>query len=69
MTSDLHEREESLWRLAAPPVVWALHFLLSYGTASVWCAKVVGQGGSLAGARLAIAAYTVVALAAIAAIG
>lgn len=63
------ERPLHLWGLAAAPTAWALHFLLSYGTAAVWCAKVVDHRGSLAGARLAIAVYTVAALAAIAAIG
>lgn len=63
------ERPLHLWGLAAAPSAWALHFLLSYGTAAVWCAKVVDRGGSLAGAQIAIAVYTVVALAAIAAVG
>jgi hypothetical protein len=71
MTSydEVHEERESLWFLVSAPVIWAVHFLLSYGTAAIWCAKVVGSGGSLAGARLAIAFYTAVALAGIAAIG
>lgn len=63
------ERPLHLWGLAAAPTVWALHFLLSYGTAAVWCAKVAGRDASLAGARVAIAAYTVAALAAIGAVG
>jgi hypothetical protein len=54
--------EMSLWRLAAPPVIWAAHFVLSYGTAAIWCAKYAGPDGSLSGARVAIAAYTIVAL-------
>ena len=59
------EKNQSLWLLTASPVIWAAHFLLSYGTASVWCAKVAGPGGSLGGVRVAIVIYTVVALAGI----
>lgn len=66
---ELHEEKESLWFLVAAPVIWAAHLLLCYGTAAVWCAKVVGYGGSLATTRMAIAIYTAVALAAIGAIG
>lgn len=63
------EQASELWALAAGPGAWAAHFLLSYATAAVWCAKVARGGGTLAGARLAIAGYTVVALAAIAVAG
>jgi hypothetical protein len=69
MTSDLPEMRESLWMLAASPMVWAAHFLLSYVTASVWCAKFAEPGDSLSGVRTAIGVYTVLALAAIAAVG
>jgi hypothetical protein len=67
--TELHEENESLWFLISSPVIWAAHFLLCYGTAAVWCAKVVGYGGSLATTRMAIAIYTVLALAAIGVIG
>lgn len=66
---DVRERALELWALAIPPSVWAVHFLLSYATAAVWCAKVAGLGGSLAGARVAIAVYTVVGLAGIGLVG
>ena len=59
----------SLWLLTIAPTVWALHLLLCYITAAVWCAKFVAQGGALGGVRTAIAVYTIVALAGIAAIG
>ena len=65
---DTREGNQSLWLLAAAPVVWAAHFALSYATVAVWCAKVAGRDGSLGPARAAVAAYTVVALAAIGAI-
>lgn len=67
--SETAEKNQSLWLLTASPVLWAAHFLLSYGTASVWCAKVAGPGGSLGGVRAAIVVYTVVALAGIGVIG
>lgn len=59
-------RGTMLWVLAASPSLWAAHFLLSYATAAVWCAKV---GGSLAFVRGAIAVYTAVALSAVAFVG
>jgi len=65
--AELPEGRETLWLLAASPAIWALHFVASYVTGAIWCAKVAGPGGSLGGARVAVAAYTVVALAAIAA--
>lgn len=58
----LHERHESLWRLALSPSIWALHFLLSYITAAIWCAKYAPSDGSLQPVRWLIAGYTVAAL-------
>ena len=58
----LHEERESLLTLAAPPTVWAVHFLASYITAAVWCAKVAEPLGPV---RVAIALFTFVALAGI----
>lgn len=60
--SELPEHGESYWRLASGPLIWAVHFLLCYVTAAVWCAKLAGPDGALGGARTAIAGYTVVAL-------
>jgi hypothetical protein len=62
----LPEKNESLWRLIVSPTIWAGHFLLSYITAAVWCAKFAGQFGSLGPVRWAIAVYSVLALAGIA---
>jgi len=59
------EHKERLWIIAVSPAVWAVHFLASYVTAAVWCAKVAGRDGLLADARVAIAVYTVLALAGI----
>src|SRR5690606_13802216 len=57
----------SLWRIVAAPLLWAGHFLASYLTASIWCAKASGAG--FGWVRLAIGGYTWVALVAIAAVG
>ncbi len=64
-----HESRQSLWRPVLPPIIWASHFLLTYLTAAIWCAKVAGRDGPLGGIRVAIAIYTVVALAGIATVG
>jgi hypothetical protein len=63
---DLAERNESFWILTAPPSIWAVHFGLSYATASIWCAK--AEDESLLPVRIAIAAYSAVALAVLAVI-
>jgi hypothetical protein len=55
------ERRESLWLLTVSPAIWSAHFLLSYLTAAIWCAKAGLQAG-LGDVRLAIALYTLAAL-------
>lgn len=62
----LPESRSSLWMLTAGPATWAVHFLLSYVTAAIWCAKAATVAAPLGTARIALAAYTVVALVAIA---
>ena len=52
----------SLWLLTIAPSIWALHLLLSYITAAVWCAKAAGFGAPLGGVRTAVLWYTAVAL-------
>lgn len=69
MLTDLPEPKSSLTSLVIAPLVWAAHFGLAYGTAAIWCAKVAGPAGSFTGAQVAIALYTVVALAATGYIG
>jgi hypothetical protein len=66
---DHPEGDETAWRLVLAPVLWAVHFLACYGTASIWCAKVAGPAGPLWGARAAIAVYTAIALVGIGVIG
>ncbi|HET9948564.1 MAG TPA: hypothetical protein VFQ22_06560 [Longimicrobiales bacterium] len=65
----LSEQRESLWILAASPLVWAAHFLLSYGTAAVWCAKAGSPDAPLGAVRGLIFALTAAALVAIALFG
>jgi len=66
---ETHESRQSLWRLALPPLLWTAHFLLTYLTVAIWCAKVAGRDGPLGVTRAAIAVYTVAALAGIAIVG
>jgi hypothetical protein len=68
VTSARPENPRRLWLLAAGPLIWALHFLVSYGIAAIWCAKRAGDG-DLTGARLAIAGLSLVALLAVAVLG
>ena len=56
------EDKESLWLLIVSPTIWAAHFLVSYITAAVWCAKYAARFDSLTPVRWAIAIYTVLAL-------
>lgn len=57
-----HESNQSLWLLVVSPSIWAVHFLASYITAAVYCAKFAPADGSLTAVRWAIAGYTVAAL-------
>jgi hypothetical protein len=61
------EQKENLWMLTLPPGIWAFHFLASYLTAAIWCAKYAGPSGSLGTARAAIGIYTLLALSGLAA--
>jgi hypothetical protein len=59
----------SLWLLTIAPTIWALHLLLAYITAAVWCAKFAGPAGGLGDVRTAVLWYTGVALVGIAVVG
>jgi hypothetical protein len=69
MPAHIDERNRELWSLALAPGIWAVHFLCSYATAAVFCAKAAGLGAPLFPVRLAIAIYTLLALAGAAAVG
>ena len=58
-----------LWILVAGPVVWALHFLLSYVTVAIHCAKASRFDAPLDGAGVALWIYTALALLVIVAFG
>lgn len=58
----LPEEKESLWVLTVSPAIWAVHFLLCYLTAAIWCAKFGDSHATLGGVRMAIALYTAPAL-------
>lgn len=63
-----------LWRdqllpLFAGPTIWSLHFLACYVLVAIVCEKTAGDPDSFWSARLAIAAFTAVALVAIAVAG
>jgi hypothetical protein len=60
--AELSERNESLWRLIVSPTIWAIHFLLCYVSAAIWCAKFASRFGPLGPVRWLIAGYTVAAL-------
>jgi hypothetical protein len=62
----LPEKSSYLLLMTAGPVVWMLHFLLSYATVSVWCARFSSVGGTLGSMPWWVAAYTAVAVAVIA---
>lgn len=63
------ERRQSLWLLTAAPGIWAMHFLLAYVGAAVWCARMAGPQGALGPVRPAVAVATLVALAGIGFVG
>lgn len=62
MNSDVSEKGESLWRLAAGPTIWAVHFLACYTVAAVWCAKYAHPDAPLTPIRITIGVFTVLAL-------
>ena len=62
MNAPPEEARESLWALIPGPLIWAVHFLLSYVTAAIWCAKIAGSQDDIDPARIAIGLYTLAAL-------
>lgn len=61
----LPEHRESLWLLIVSPTIWAVHLMLCYITAAIWCAKAASRFDSLGPVRWFIAGYTIAALAGI----
>ncbi|HVS62621.1 MAG TPA: hypothetical protein VMT85_03845 [Thermoanaerobaculia bacterium] len=62
------EHAESLWMITMAPLLWAVHFLASYLTAAIWCARSWTPGEGLGPVRIAILIYTVIALGGIVAV-
>ncbi|MGZ9811464.1 hypothetical protein ACXN5S_13455 [Pseudoroseicyclus sp. H15] len=59
---EFREEAESLWRIAFAPTIWAVHFVVCYGWASLVCVKFGGDPGPM---RAALLGLTAVALAGI----
>ncbi|SPJ23451.1 hypothetical protein [Palleronia abyssalis] len=58
MKTDL-PAHRNIFRMIAAPTVWAIHFLLVYCTAALWCARDWGSIGAL---QAVIFGYTAVCL-------
>ena len=63
-----HEDRQSLWLLTFGPAIWGGHFVVTYATASIWCAKITTDG-TLGALHEVVTALTVVALAGIGVVG
>lgn len=59
----LPKEVESLWTLFTAPVVWAVHFLVCYIVAAIFCERPDFLGGDFNTLRAVIAAVTALALA------
>lgn len=63
-----HEDRQSLWLLTFGPAIWAVHFVVTYVTAAVWCTKFTTDG-RLGALHEVVAAFTVVAVIGIGVVG
>lgn len=59
----LPKEVETLWTLFTAPIVWAVHFLLCYVGAAIFCEKPNLFGTDFSHLRIAIGALTAAALA------
>ncbi len=62
---EVAEEGESLLRITLAPTVWALHFVASYASAAIYCAKRASGAEDIAVLRIGIGLGTIVALATI----
>ncbi len=60
------EESDSIWRIAFGPLIWATHFVLTYGGTSIACFKLFRHDWAFPSLRVGIGAITVLALAGIA---
>lgn len=65
----LEERNESLWWLGLPPVIWLVYFVVTYTVAAIYCAKAGGDDASLTPIRWFMGALGLVAFSGVAAVG
>lgn len=59
----LPRQVETLWTLFTAPIVWALHFMLCYAGAAIFCEKPHLLGNDFDNLRMAIGVVTMLALA------
>jgi hypothetical protein len=69
MPSPVAESRQRLWTVLASPAVWGVHFTATYVTAALWCGRWAGASHELGTAAVLIAAYTVIAMLVILAVG
>ncbi len=67
--TEFAEESSSLWRITAGPLIWAIHFVISYASSAVYCAKFGADAESIAVFRLTVGALTLAALLGIALVG
>ena len=66
---EFREEQASLVRITFGPLVWAVHFVLSYAGTAVFCAKLDAPQEAIQALRWGIAAATLLALGVIAWLG
>ncbi len=59
---DVSEGRDSIFVITLGPLIWVVHFLASYLTNAIYCAKYADSTREAGVVQLAILAYTVVAL-------
>ncbi|QDV42384.1 hypothetical protein Enr13x_22290 [Stieleria neptunia] len=64
-----NDHGSAIWWIVAAPSVWAAHFLASYLTAAIFCAKFADSDRSAGEVQMAVMAYTVLAMVILAGVG
>ena len=59
---DVREQSHELIAIAMGPLVWVVHFLASYLTNAIYCAKLATAGEDASVVRVAILVFTAIAL-------
>jgi hypothetical protein len=65
----LAEHRQTPWLIAAPPVLWALHFMACYVTGALWCGAAADPAAPFGSLGALVWIYTAVALAGIGVVG